>query len=186
MTFDGNEFLYLLEMRNGKWLMPEAEIKNEQPYQAVIRLAEDCTGVHPHAVELSHASTEDGDMVLHYLVTARLMECEGSDDYPNEVQWFQQWHEEMQHKANANTAEHAMQTLRDEAFLRPILFSMLPEEFPMANLQRLYEQTYQRTLDRRNFRKHVRAMDMVDEREDPTYKGHYMGRLKHFPEPRLL
>ncbi|MDR1738138.1 MAG: NUDIX domain-containing protein [Candidatus Symbiothrix sp.] len=49
---------------------------------------------------------------------------------------------------------------------RPIGFNLLPEKFTIPQLQSLYEAIYQRPLDKRNFRKKIIEMDVLDKLPD--------------------
>jgi hypothetical protein len=52
--------------------------------------------------------------------------------------------------------------LRRRTASRPIGFNLLPEKFTLPQLQSLYEAIYQHPLDKRNFRKKVFEMDVLE------------------------
>ena len=54
--------------------------------------------------------------------------------------------------------EKALRQLKRKAAIEPIGFNLLPEYFTLPQLQSLYEAIYDQTLDKRNFRKKVLAM----------------------------
>jgi len=56
--------------------------------------------------------------------------------------------------------------LRKKAATQPIGFNLLPEKFTLPQLQSLYEAIYQTTLDKRNFRKKILEMDILEKQED--------------------
>ncbi|WP_119078591.1 NUDIX hydrolase [Chitinophaga alhagiae] len=67
----------------------------------------------------------------------------------------------------------ALARLRDKARFHPIGFELLPEKFSLPQLRNLYEEIYQRPLDKRNFRKKILAMDILeklDEKDKSTSK----------------
>lgn len=67
----------------------------------------------------------------------------------------------------------ALARLRDQAHFHPIGFELLPEKFSLPQLRNLYEEIYQRPLDKRNFRKKILAMDILeklDEKDKSTSK----------------
>lgn len=67
----------------------------------------------------------------------------------------------------------ALMRLRDKAHFHPIGFELLPEKFSLPQLRNLYEEIYQRPLDKRNFRKKILAMDILeklDEKDKSTSK----------------
>ncbi|MGX5820468.1 NUDIX hydrolase [Chitinophaga lutea] len=79
--------------------------------------------------------------------------------------------------------QDALTRLRDEARFHPIGFELLPEKFSLPQLRNLYEEIYQRPLDKRNFRKKILAMDIMeklDEKDKSTSKkGAHLYRFDH-------
>lgn len=67
----------------------------------------------------------------------------------------------------------ALRKLKIRARTEPIGFELLPEKFTIPQLQRLYEAIYQNPFDKRNFRRKLLAMgllDKLDEKEKETSK----------------
>ncbi|PUZ27450.1 hypothetical protein GA0116948_103280 [Chitinophaga costaii] len=62
--------------------------------------------------------------------------------------------------------EDALFRLRDKAHFHPIGFELLPEKFTLSQLRSLYEEIYQRVLDKRNFRKKILAMNILEKLEE--------------------
>ncbi|WP_167605129.1 NUDIX hydrolase [Maribellus sediminis] len=60
----------------------------------------------------------------------------------------------------------ALRKLRIRARTQPIGFELLPEKFTIPQLQRLYEAIYQKPFDKRNFRRKVLAMGLLDKLEE--------------------
>ena len=56
----------------------------------------------------------------------------------------------------------AMKRLKRKAKIGPIGFELLPERFTLPQLQSLYECIYQKDLDKRNFRKKILSMELLD------------------------
>jgi hypothetical protein len=57
--------------------------------------------------------------------------------------------------------------------VKPVGFELLPEKFTLVQLQDLYEAIYQRDIDKRNFRKKMLSMNILeklDEKERETSK----------------
>lgn len=74
---------------------------------------------------------------------------------------------------HAQMLNDALARLRDKAHFHPIGFELLPEKFSLPQLRNLYEEIYQRPLDKRNFRKKILAMDILeklDEKDKTTSK----------------
>jgi ADP-ribose pyrophosphatase YjhB (NUDIX family) len=67
----------------------------------------------------------------------------------------------------------ALTDLQNEIKIRPVGFELLPEKFTLVQLQDLYEAIYQRKVDKRNFRKKILSMgilEKLDEKERETSK----------------
>lgn len=60
----------------------------------------------------------------------------------------------------------ALGRLRGKLRYQPVGFELLPERFPLRDLQHLYESVLERRLDKRNFRKKLLAMGVVRETEE--------------------
>lgn len=56
--------------------------------------------------------------------------------------------------------------LKRKAATRPIGFNLLPEKFTLPQLQNLYEAIYQTPLDKRNFRKKLNMMDILEKLDE--------------------
>jgi ADP-ribose pyrophosphatase YjhB (NUDIX family) len=67
--------------------------------------------------------------------------------------------------------EKALCELVENVKIRPIGFELLPEKFTLVQLQSLYEAIYQKSVDKRNFRKKLLSMNLLeklDEKERET------------------
>ncbi|GHU96425.1 DNA mismatch repair protein MutT [Bacteroidia bacterium] len=73
---------------------------------------------------------------------------------------------------------------------RPVGFNLLPEKFTLPQLQSLYEAIYQRPLDKRNFRKKLFEMDILEKLNEKdklfSKKGAYYYRFNKEKYDRLL
>ena len=82
---------------------------------------------------------------------------------------------------------HAIDALRRAITIKPLLFELLPKEFTLSELQNIYEQIYDRTLDKRNFRKKVQKMDFIQETKNITQGNNSRpARLYTFNKKRYL
>ncbi len=59
-----------------------------------------------------------------------------------------------------------IEILRNKAATKPLGFNLLPEKFTLPQLQSLYEAIYQTELDKRNFRKKILEMNILEKQED--------------------
>ena len=75
----------------------------------------------------------------------------------------------------------ALAELQNQIKIKPVGFELLPDKFTLVQLQALYEALYQREIDKRNFRKKILSMDILeklDEKEKVTSKkGAYYYRF---------
>jgi 8-oxo-dGTP diphosphatase len=79
----------------------------------------------------------------------------------------------------------AHERLRGKVRYQPIGFELLPEKFTLRQLQHLYEAILDRELDKRNFRKKVLAMEIVQETKDIEKDvAHRAARLFRFDKRR--
>lgn len=77
--------------------------------------------------------------------------------------------------------KRALHDLQEQIKVKPVGFELLPEKFTLVQLQDLYEAIYQRKVDKRNFRKKILSMEILeklDEKEKETSKrGAYYYRF---------
>jgi 8-oxo-dGTP diphosphatase len=75
----------------------------------------------------------------------------------------------------------ALKKLRENAHFHPIGFELLPEKFTLSQLRSLYEEIYQHELDKRNFRKKILSMNILEKLEEKdkttSKKGAYLYRF---------
>ncbi len=86
--------------------------------------------------------------------------------------------------------EKALRKLRIRARTQPIGFELLPKKFTIPQLQRLYESIYQVPFDKRNFRRKLLAMGLLEklnEKEKETSKkGAYYYRFNRQKYEELI
>jgi len=77
----------------------------------------------------------------------------------------------------------ALVNLRTIARRKPIGFELLPKQFTLPQLIKLYNEIYQQTLDDRNFRKKIHSLGLLkklDKKDKSTSKkGAYLYRFDH-------
>jgi len=59
-----------------------------------------------------------------------------------------------------------IKTLQRRAAVKPIGFNLLGDRFTLPSLQSLYESIYQEPIDKRNFRKKILAMDILEKLDE--------------------
>jgi len=81
----------------------------------------------------------------------------------------------------------AIARLRGKIRYEPVGFELLPKNFTLTQLQRLYETVLDRQLDKRNFRKKILSMDLlIDTGEIQHNVSHRAAKLYQFDENKYL
>ena len=79
--------------------------------------------------------------------------------------------------------ETALNRLRGKIRYEPIGFELLPKKFTLFQLQKLYETVLGKKLDKRNFRKKILKMDLLEELDElQTNVAHRAARYYEFNE----
>ncbi len=104
------------------------------------------------------------------------------DVYTDECQWWDI------HEVPPLLFDHnemiamALKALRMELHWQPVGYNLLPDQFTMPELQRLYETILGRTLDARNFYKKMLGLEILERlkerRRGGAYKAPYLYRFK--------
>lgn len=125
-------------------------------------------------------------ITVSYLALMKSQEAGGIVSSPN-VQW---------HDANAlpdlyldhgEIVQIARQRLVSKLAYSTIAFQLAPEHFTLSELQRIYEIILGETLDKRNFRKRILALDHVEDTgEFRKNRAHRPARLYRYTRPNEL
>ncbi|MBK1828196.1 NUDIX hydrolase [Haloferula rosea] len=79
--------------------------------------------------------------------------------------------------------ETARERLRGKLRYEPIGFELLPEKFTLTELQKLYERILDEEIDKRNFRKKVKKLGILEETEEvQSDVAHRAARLYRFDQ----
>jgi ADP-ribose pyrophosphatase YjhB (NUDIX family) len=65
-----------------------------------------------------------------------------------------------------NMVDRALNVLQMQVKVKPVGFALLPDKFTLVQLQNLYEAIYQREIDKRNFRKKILSMNLLEKLEE--------------------
>ena len=187
LGFDQKELNVLLYKRKfepmmGQWSLMGGFIKaGESIEEAASRVLTDCTGIDNLFMEQVGAYgdiTRDlGERVIsvayYSLVNMNDFSSETLEEYNavwakvSEVPQLIFDHNQM--------ITDTLARLRRKAATRPVGFNLLPEKFTLPQLQNLYEAIYQTQLDKRNFRKKLNAMDILEKLDEKDKKGSKRG-----------
>lgn len=102
-----------------------------------------------------------------------------------EAGWFPVWDTPTLAFDHARMLRMAVDRLKAKVRYQPIGFELLPRKFTLTALQRVYERILEHTLDKRNFRKKILAMGILEELDEVEQDvAHRAARLYRFDRRR--
>lgn len=96
------------------------------------------------------------------LVNSEKFKLKASTDV-KDVRWFSMYELPELAFDHKKILEYALKRLRWKLEYTTLAFSLLPEEFTLTELQKIYEIIFNKKLDKRNFRKKIKALGLVKE-----------------------
>jgi 8-oxo-dGTP diphosphatase len=175
----------------GKWALPGGHVNmDESLEQAALRELEEETGL--RKVYLEQLYTFGGverdpsgrvvSVAYYALVNVSDHGVRAATD-ASQAAWFSVHDTPSLAFDHAEILEVALERLRGKLRYQPIGFELLPKKFKLSQLQRLYELVLERPLDKRNFRKRVFALDLLEETDEVEEDvAHRAARLYRFDE----
>lgn len=176
------------EPEAGKWALPGGFMeKNETTDESAQRVLKKMTGVSNSFMEQFYVFSEHkrnpmGRVVTigyYALVDPSLYELKPSW-HASDAKWFDTNKLPKLAFDHSDIVNKALLTLKKEVKLKPIGFELLPKKFTLSELQNLYEVVVGKTLDRRNFRKKLKAMDILKELNEVKEGAHRPAKLFKF------
>ncbi|MDD2436164.1 MAG: NUDIX domain-containing protein [Massilibacteroides sp.] len=187
LGFNKNELYVLLYKRKfeplkGKWSLMGGFVKaGESINEAASRVLTECTGINELFMEQVGAYgdvTRDlGERVISvaYYSLVNMSEFQSKILKEHNAVWTKISelptlifdHEQM--------IKDTLSILKKKAATRPVGFNLLPEKFTLPQLQSLYEAIYQTSLDKRNFRKKLNSMDILEKLDEKDKKNSKRG-----------
>jgi 8-oxo-dGTP diphosphatase len=179
----------------GQWAIPGGFVRiDETLEQAALRELQEETGIHDVYLDQLYTfgdlgrDPRDRTVTVAYYALINLVEqqIQASTD-AREAEWFALFsipelafdHEQILQKAIAR--------LRSKIRYEPIGFELLPKNFTLSQLQKLYEIVGDRALDKRNFRKKILSMDLlIDTGEIEQGVAHRAAKLYQFDEAKYI
>jgi 8-oxo-dGTP diphosphatase len=102
-----------------------------------------------------------------------------------EAAWFSVWDTPRLAFDHEHILKAALQRLKGKVRYQPIGFELLPPRFTLTQLQQLYEAVLERPLDKRNFRKKILAMELLEETGEVEQDvAHRAAQLYRFDKKR--
>ncbi|MBM3199941.1 NUDIX hydrolase [Candidatus Woesearchaeota archaeon] len=96
------------------------------------------------------------------LVNSEKFKLKASTDV-KEVNWFSAYDLPDLAFDHKSILDYALKRLRWKLEYTTVAFSLLPEEFTLTDLQKIYEIIFHKELDKRNFRKKIKSLGLVKE-----------------------
>jgi 8-oxo-dGTP diphosphatase len=192
--FDGGDLKVLLIRRDlpphkGKWALPGGFVgENEAIDDAARRELEEETGLAKVFLEQLYTFGDPGRdprghtvSVAHFaLVKLADHEARAASD-ASDAEWFPAADPPPLAFDHARILEVALERLRGKVRYQPIGFELLPRKFTLSELQRLYEAALGHPLDKRNFRKKILGMGLLEELDETQRAvAHRAARLYRF------
>jgi 8-oxo-dGTP diphosphatase len=187
LGFDGETLKILLIQRGfqpekGNWSLMGGFVQaNESLDQASNRILKQLTGLEGVYLEQLHTFGETNrdpiertvSTAYFALIDIHKYETQLSNDY--HAEWFPLKRLPKLIFDQQEMVETAKRRIRYKAALHPILFELLPGRFTLPQLQILYENVFNTTIDKRNFSKRVLATGLLIKQTDKDKAGSKRG-----------
>lgn len=172
--FEADELKVLLIKRKetpekDKWALPGGFIRySEDIDEAARRILEELTGVNTFVKQLRAFGDVNrypyGRVItIAYYAMIRPENFKlNLPDEATEVQWVNIYDMPALVFDHNNIIETALRSIRRRVRHEPIGFNLLPEQFPLLKIQRLYESILDTTFDKPNFRRKILKMGILE------------------------
>lgn len=187
LGFNKSELNVLLYKRNfeplkGQWSLMGGFVKSgESIDEAASRVLTECTGIDDLFMEQVGAYGDVTRDLGERVISVAYYSLINMDDFSNEVlkEYNATWTKigDLPDLIfdHARMIKDTLSILKRKAATRPVGFNLLPEKFTLPQLQSLYEAIYQVSLDKRNFRKKLNSMDILEKLEEKDKKSSKRG-----------
>jgi 8-oxo-dGTP diphosphatase len=195
-TFYENELKVLLIQRNNppfaqKWALPGGFVEmNEDLEAAALReLAEETNVTNVYLEQLYTFGEPDRDPRTRVITVAYFallsvdqvakQQIRGASD-AGDARWWSMYALPELAFDHARILHYALQRLRWKLEWTALGFLLLPEEFTLSELQKVYETVLNEPLDKRNFRRKILATDVLEETGNIREGDHRPAKLYRF------
>ena len=163
----------------GKWAIPGGFVQNSESLEeAVTRELKEETGISIDYLEQLYTFGKPKrdprsrvvSVAYFGLVKPKTFKIFASTD-AEEVQWFNIQELPTLSFDHAEILKVAITRLQNKITYEPIGFELLDGKFPFSDLEKLYTTLLGRSIDRRNFRKKIMGLNVLDMLDEKTSKG---------------
>lgn len=157
----------------GKWALPGGFVEiNESLEQGAKRELEEETGVKDAYLEQLYTFGDPKrdprgrviTVAYFALLNSDKIDLKASED-ATEAKWFPCFNLPELSFDHQKIMNYAIKRLRWKFEYTPVAFSLLPKKFTMSQLQELYEIVFKKKFDKRNFRKKILSLNILNEKE---------------------
>ncbi len=173
----------------GMWAIPGGFVTIDESLEsAAKRELQEETGVQDVYLEQLYTFGDPGrdprtrviTVVYFALLDSERLQVKAASDAA-EVGWFSVYELPQLAFDHAKILEYTLDRLRGKLDYTTIAFSLLPEQFTLRELQRVYEIIQHKRLDKRNFRKKILATGILEDTGAKKMEGtHRPARLYRF------
>ncbi|GCE03953.1 NUDIX hydrolase [Dictyobacter aurantiacus] len=173
----------------GMWAIPGGFINmNESLESAAKRELQEETGVQDVYLEQLYTFGDPGrdprtrviTVVYFALLDSERLQVRAASDAAD-VGWFSVYELPQLAFDHQEIVDYALNRLRNKLEYTTIAFNLLPEQFTLRELQRVYEIILHRRLDKRNFRKKILSTNILEDTGAKKMEGtHRPARLYRF------
>lgn len=162
-----------LEHHRGQWSLMGGFVEdNESIDDAAIRILTELTGLKNIFLEQLYTygdvDRDDGARIISVAYYALINMDAYNEETGNRYQarWFAMNEIPQLVFDHRKMVDKALKRLRRKTIIHPIGFELLPEKFTLTQLQSLYEAIHGQQLDKRNFRKKILSMNVLQKLEE--------------------
>ncbi len=193
-TFTQGDLRVLLIRRKrepfkGLWALPGGFVEpNEKLEDAAARELYEETGLQGIYLEQLYTFGDPGrdprgwtiSVAYFAIVSADMTAAVHAGDDAGEADWFDVYRLPPLAFDHERIVRYALQRLRYKLEYTGLGFLLLPEEFSLSQLQSVYEVVLQEKLDKRNFRKKILSMNIIEETGKHRHGDHRPAKLYRF------
>lgn len=179
----------------GQWVLPGGNIRTDEGLdEAANRVLQDLTSIEKLYMEQLYSFGDVNRFPLFRVITIAYYALVKPERYKfspgpkaSKVNWFQINEVPDLPFDHNKILNEALKELKRNIRYKPIGFELLPKKFTLTDLQTLYESILERELDKRNFRKKILSMHLLEKLEEKqTGVPHRAPRLYRFDRKNYL